>query len=142
MTIIPLPSTDSGTRRTSTLARGARIAYALLAWLFVGGVVFQVFLAGLALLVDPVRIGEHRALGHVVLTIPYALVAAGLCARLPRRLLSLTALLLGLSLVHSAFVYVPTNSDVGFLRAFHPVNALLLFWLGLSLARGAVRRSG
>jgi hypothetical protein len=60
-------------------------------------------------------------------------------ARLPRRLFVHTALLLGLSLAHSSFVYVPADGDAGVLRALHPVNALLLFWLGLHLARGAVR---
>ena len=137
MTIAPLSSTENRARRSSTLVRIARSAYALLAWLFVGGVVLQVFLAGLALLVDPVRIEEHRALGYLVLMIPYGLLAAGLFARLPRRLLGLTALLVGLSLIHTGFVYVPADGDVGFLRAFHPVNALLLFWLSLRLARGA-----
>jgi hypothetical protein len=62
-----------------------------------------------------------------------------LLARLPRGLFGLTALLMGLSLAHSSFVYVPVDGDVAFLRAFHPVNALLLFWLGIHLARRAVR---
>jgi hypothetical protein len=142
MTTAPLPSRiRSQTRRSSSLVQRARVAYALLAWLFVGGVILQVFLAGLALMVDPLRIEQHRTLGHLVLLIPCGLLAAGLFARLPRRQFGLTALLLGLSLVHSSFVYVPANGDADFLRAFHLVNTLLLFWLGIHLTRRAGRLS-
>ena len=143
MTTTRLVSTHSRGRRSSPLVQDARHACALLAWLFVGGVVLQVFVAGLALLVDPVRIAEHRAFGHLVLLIPYGMLAAGLLARLPRRLLGLTALLVALRLMHTAFVHVPADGGASVLRALHPVNALLLFRLGLHLARaaGRVRRT-
>jgi hypothetical protein len=139
MTTASLTSTPRSSPRSSTRVRGARLAYAALAWLFVGGVVLQVFLAGMALLVDPLRIAEHRTFGHLVLLIPYGLLAAGLVARFPRRLFGLTALLMVLSLMHTSFVHVPADGDAGFVRAFHAVNALLLFWLGTHLARGSLR---
>jgi len=76
MTTVRVPLTERIPRPAPALVRGARAAHTLLARLFVGGVVLQVFLAGLALLVDAEYTDAHRALGHVVLMIPYGILAA------------------------------------------------------------------
>ena len=67
--------------------------------------------------------------------IPYALLVGGLLARLPRRTLALVGGLVLLSVAHDVLVYVPRETEAGFQRALHPVNALLLFWIAVHLVR-------
>lgn len=120
-------------------ARPAQSAYALCAWLFAGGIIVQVFLAGLAVLVDVGRWGDHRAFGSVLFLLPPMLLVTALAGRLPRRVVGLTALAILLFIVQFALVSVPAGTEIGVIRALHPVNALALFWLALHLARNSGR---
>ena len=122
-------------RRPRTGAPGTRTVFLLLVCIFIGGVVLQVFLAGLGVLVEPARLADHRAAGHLVLLIPYGMLVVGLFARLRRRTLALTVILVLLAIAHDALLYVPAGNQVEFLRALHPVNALILFWIAVHLAR-------
>jgi len=139
MTTADLHRTQTVTRPVSSIACGVRLLYAITACLFVAGVILQVFLAGLGLMVDGDRLADHQAAGYLVIQIPYAMLLIALFARLPRGLLVATVLLALLATIHDVVVYMPADGDTGFLRAFHPVNALLLFWLGLTAARGALQ---
>jgi hypothetical protein len=135
--MVPTHEVHNEPRRRPAGGRGTRRAFALFAWLFAAGVVFQVFLAGLAVLVEPARLADHQAFGHLVLLIPYVMLAVGLVARLPGRTLALTGGLVVLAVAHDAFVYIPVETEAEFLRALHAVNALVLFWIAVLLARGA-----
>lgn len=118
-------------------ARPARRIYVACAWLFAAGIVVQVFLAGVAVLVDAGRWGDHRAFGSLLFHLPPVMLVAALAARLPRRIVGLSALAVALVLLQFVLVSLPAVGGAGLIRALHPVNALALFWLALTLARGA-----
>jgi hypothetical protein len=111
-----------------------RGAYAVLAWLFLAAVVYQVFLAGMGLLGGG-DMQTHMGFGYLLplFTIPLLAVAAG--AHPDRRTFRLTILLLVLTWVQS--MLPPLRTTAPALAALHPVNALVIFWLSLTIARTA-----
>ncbi|HEX5578780.1 MAG TPA: hypothetical protein VFY43_03855 [Candidatus Limnocylindria bacterium] len=114
--------------------RAARTLYAGMAWLFFGAVVVQVFLAGLGLLGGG-DMHAHIGFGFLLplLTIPLLLLAWA--AQPDRRTFRLTVLLLFVTFLQT---FLPgLRQDAPVLAALHPVNALLIFWVGLTIARGA-----
>jgi hypothetical protein len=125
------------TRRPLPAGAGnARTGFALGASLLVACVVLQVFFAGLGLMVDGDHMGLHRALGGVIGIFPMVMLPLGLLGRLPGRLLAATALLYLLYMLQYVFVSIP---EATLLRAFHPVNALLFFWVSVRLMQAAWR---
>jgi hypothetical protein len=111
----------------------ARIAYQALAWIFVACLVIQIFLVGLDVFeVIGSETGVHRAFAYTYGWLAPILVLLAVAGRLPRHRLWLTMLLLVLFAVQT---YLPTLKDQApWLAAFHAVNALLIFWLAVSLA--------
>ncbi|HEY0605209.1 MAG TPA: DUF6220 domain-containing protein, partial [Herpetosiphonaceae bacterium] len=93
MTSLTDPGTHPGTNRRSPIVHVSRIIYLLLAGLFAGGIAIQVFLAGAGVLVNPSYFVMHTTFGHILELFPLLLLIVGLVARLPWRLLGLTALL-------------------------------------------------
>ena len=118
------------------MVRGARYAYVALAWAFVAGVVLQVFFIGLGLFVAPENMELHVAFGWAVLHLwPILVLAAAALARAGRRrLLEATALAVTVFIVP---ILVTLRADSPLAAAFHPVGALLAFWLAIVVARGA-----
>ena len=103
-----------------------------LAWVFVVSVLVQVLLIGLYLFAGA-SLMPHRAFGGIVVGILAILVAvtAG-AAHLPNGAGSRAGLLLVLVMIQ---VILPAMK--GLLAALHPVNALVIFWVGLVVARNA-----
>jgi uncharacterized membrane protein YoaK (UPF0700 family) len=117
------------------MIRYARLVYAGLAWLFVAAIVFQVFLIGLALFGDPEYRHTHAGVGFLIFFVVLALLIAAIVARPGRRDIGLVALLLVLYIVQ---ISLPgARADYPAIAALHPVNALLMFGLGIQLARRA-----
>jgi len=106
-----------------------------LAWLFVVSVLIQVLLIGLFLFAGA-SLMPHRAFGGIVVGILAILVAltAG-AAHLPNGNASRAGLLLLLVVVQVFLPAMHRASPV--IAALHPVNALLIFWLGVVVARNA-----
>ena len=77
------------------MVTGARMAYAALAWLFVVGVVVQVFFIGLTLFVDKQNLELHRSLGWILHLSPILILAAAALGRVGRAQI-LTALALAI----------------------------------------------
>jgi putative tricarboxylic transport membrane protein len=109
-----------------------RLAFAAAAWLFFAGVVVQVFLAGVGLFElggwDP-----HVNLGWLLGSAPLVLVLLAVPARFDRRT---NGLIIGLTL--ATFLQpelAAARTSAPLLAAFHPVNALLVFWLAWIVAR-------
>ena len=102
-------------------------AFRVLAWIFLAGIVAQVFIAGLALFTDSARWSWHRHLAVVLAVIP--LLMLPLIFR-QRRTLWLAVLAFALLNVQGATIRIG-----GLAGAFHPVTALLLFWIALTLTR-------
>jgi Family of unknown function (DUF6220) len=121
---------DGSVRR---LALGA---FRVAAWGFVGCLVIQFFLVGLDVFdADPGELHRDFAYTYGWLT-PGLVLLAGL-ARVPRRLLLTTLLLLVLFGVQT---YLPTIADrLPWLASFHSVLALAIVWLAVQVARTASR---
>ena len=118
-------------QEASEMICGARIAYAALAWAFVAAILLQVFLIGLGLFVGPENLELHRNFGWILHLAPLPILVAAALARAGRT-----------RIVQAAFLAVVTffvpilaavRSDLPYAAAFHPVGALLAFWLATVL---------
>ena len=112
-----------------------RRIHQVLAWSFVVSVLIQVLLIGLVLFAGA-SLMPHRAFGGIVVGILAILVAmtAG-AAHLPNGGAGRAGLLLLLVIVQVILPAMQRSSPV--IAALHPVNALLIFWLGVVVARNA-----
>lgn len=117
----------------SDLALLAQRAFVIVAWTLVGCLVIQFFLVGLDLFE---AIGEselHRDFAYLYGWLTPILVLLATAAGLPRRVLLLTVALLALYAIQT---YLPTISDaLPRIAALHAINALLVFWLAVRVAR-------
>jgi hypothetical protein len=124
----------------SWLVSTLRALYMVLALLFVGAVILQVFFAGATLLVDARHLIDHRSLGEAIWPLPVLMIALSLIARLRKRFVLLSVLLLVLYVMQYAIIHVfPSLGMPTVFRALHAVNALLLFWIALHLAKSSWR---
>lgn len=119
---------------------GARRLHTWLAWLFVAAVIFQVFLAGLAIFGATDGFGLHSEFGYTAIgLLTLGVLLAAVAGGLPRREIGLSLLLLVLYVVQTALPAARASAPV--LAALHPVNAIVLFALGTIIARrGSVAR--
>jgi Family of unknown function (DUF6220) len=113
----------------------ARQLHALAAWVFVGAIVIQVVLAGLAIpqLGGNGNFGTHEGFGYAITLFGILLVAAAAIARAGnRRILQA----IGLFVLYIIQTILP-NLDPGlsFAAALHPLNAMILFGLSVWYAR-------
>lgn len=116
-----------------------RQVHAFLAWAFVASIVVQVFLAGLAIpqLGGSGSFAMHREFGYLIGLLTLFLLLAAIAARAGRRRIGQAAGLLVLYVVQSSLPYM--DPALPFAAALHPVNALVMFWLGILYARRAWR---
>lgn len=117
------------------MTRYAGLAYRGMIWLFVAGVVVQVFLAGLGVFGPKKDFGLHLTFALLLFVLALVLPLAALAGRLGRRVIGLSFLILALFFLQSVFVQL--RADMPYLAALHPVNALAIFWVSLTLARGS-----
>lgn len=129
-------SDELTTMLSPEMVRAFRIAFAVVAWLFLAALVVQVFFAGLMLFGEPGGRGLHVDTGWIlhtaVILVP---VAAGL-ARVGARAIWLTV---ALALVTVAQPYIALLRETPVVAALHPVNAILMTVLALIVARDALR---
>lgn len=109
-----------------------RILFAAAAWLYLVGVVTQVFLAGAGVfkLTDWTA---HTQLGWGLGTAPLLLVVLSVISQPGRGTILLTAGLALAAMVQPELAAARHEAPV--IAALHPVNALLVFWLALLVAR-------
>ena len=122
------------TQTVSTTFRPARLTYLALCLLLIACILIQVFLAGMGALVDARYFAVHKTFGDWFgLLLP--MVAAALLGRFPRGVEPATV---GLFLLYALqYVFFELGVSLSFLRAFHVVNALLIFWSAARLAQAA-----
>ncbi|HEY7348806.1 MAG TPA: DUF6220 domain-containing protein [Ktedonobacterales bacterium] len=120
------------------LVLGARYGFLVVAWLFMLAVVAQFFLIGLSFFTT-LGFEPHIELGHTFSLLIIVLFLLSLAARLPLKIVGLIALLFVLYGLQYVFAEVAqaNPSSLGWLFAFHPVNALIIFGLGTFLVRQA-----
>jgi mercuric ion transport protein len=118
-------------------AFAARIGYRVLAWVLVTCVAIQVFLAGMAVFAGPENWGTHRAFVHLFELLPLIMLVLAFVGRLPLRLWWLTLGTWLLIFLQYLFIGLAGGLGIPAIGALHPVNALLIFWIALTLARGS-----
>jgi hypothetical protein len=114
-----------------------RQVHAAVAWLLVGSIVVQVWLAGSAI----VQLGgdgsfaTHAGFGYLIGLITLVLFVTALPTGLGRRRILQSLGILGLYIVQSSLPYV----GVAPIEALHPVNAIVMFLAALLYARAVWR---
>jgi len=118
------------------MVRAARYAYFALAWAFVAGVLLQVFIIGLGLFAGSEYRALHAEFGWTILHLsPLLILVVAPFARAGRtRNLQAAALAVTVWIVP---ILAALRADAPVAAAFHPVGALLAFWLAIVVARGA-----
>jgi hypothetical protein len=112
-----------------------RLAYPVVASLFVACGLFQVFLAGLGVFDDPEAFVTHRGFGYLFGWLTIVMLVIALVGRLPRRFTGLSVLLLVLFALQSVFVAV--RVDMPAIAALHPVNGVVIIAIGMVAARAS-----
>ncbi len=110
----------------------ARTGYRVLAWILLASIVIQVFLAGIAVFGGAANWGMHRGFVHLFELLPLVMTPLAFIGRLPRGLRwhpLVVFFLIGLQ-----YALAQAGNPVA---ALHPVNALLIFWVTLGMARGS-----
>lgn len=110
-----------------------RQLHAGVAWLLVGSIVVQVWLAGMAIpqLGGNGSFATHRDVGYLIGLITLVLLVTALPSGLGRRRILQSLGILGLYIVQSSLPYM----GVGAIEALHPVNALVMFVVAAWYAR-------
>jgi hypothetical protein len=135
---------SAGRNDLRTVAKENRLAMTLwlrrvhlfLAWAFVVGVLLQVFFIGRFLFARE-SIDAHLSLGYTLPLLALLSVLSAFPARLSRGTVGLAGLVFVLTVVQTI---LPTlKSTLPPVAALHPVNALLIFWFAVQVARGSSR---
>lgn len=119
------------------MVSGARYVYLGLVWLYVAGIVVQVFLAGMGLFAVPRDFAPHVGLGWLLHLVPVLLLIAAAVARVGSRLIWWNMALLVVQFVQP--ILALSRSDAPVVAAFHPVLALVIFWLAVTIGLKAWR---
>ena len=102
-----------------------------LAWLVVGGLLLQIYLAGAALF-GATSFQPHRALGDGLAIAILLLLIVALIARPGRRVVGLAAVLTALAIVQLVLPSVRTGLPL--VAALHAVNAVALVAVAVAIA--------
>lgn len=116
---------------------GFRVAFLILTWVYLAGIVVQVFLAGIGLFGAARDFSDHANLGWILHLGPVPILIVAAVGRVGARTLWWTAALL-LSVAVQPFL-PGLRGDLPWVAALHPVNAMLIFWLTLTVGMQAWR---
>ena len=119
------------------MVRISRYIYSVAAWLFLAGVVVQVFLAGMVVVAQQMGWNNHIGLGHTLAGPLLIMLVTMYLGRLPGLEKRLTWVLFGAYILQAdVLIFLRTQAPV--LSALHPVLALADFALVLALVRRAL----
>jgi hypothetical protein len=118
------------------MIRVSRFVYVGAAWLFVVGVMAQVFLAGMVVVAGQLGWDPHRGLGHTLAGPLLIMLVTVYLGRFPGSMKRLNWLLFA-AYVLQADVVIFLRGEVPVVSALHPVFALVDFALSVALARQA-----
>jgi hypothetical protein len=111
--------------------RVIRYVYMALIWVFLAGLMFQIFLAGVGLFDKSAGFGAHAGLGWILHLVPVLLLVVGGLGRVGWRLIAWNGLLL---LLVGVQPFLPgMRGSAPLLAALHPVNAVLIVVVTLAL---------
>ena len=119
------------------MVSGARYVFIAIVWIYVAAILFQVFLAGIGLFGAAKDFEPHAGLGWILHLVPVLLLIIAAVARVGSSLLWWTAALLVVQFVQPILATLRNDAPVA--AAFHPVLALVIFWLALTIGLKAWR---
>lgn len=122
------------------MVSGARYAHLGLVWIYLAAIAVQTFLAGVALFGVERDFEAHRNLGYILHLGPVLLLIVAAVGRVGSRTLWWSVALLVTVGVQPLLPML--RDDVPWAAALHPVLALVIFWLTLTIglrAWGLVR---
>ena len=119
------------------MVSGARYVFVAFVWIYVAAILFQVFLAGIGLFGAAKDFEPHAGLGWILHLVPVLLLIVAAVARVGSSLLWWTAALLVVQFVQPILATLRNDAPVA--AAFHPVLALVIFWLALTIGLKAWR---
>ena len=108
-------------------------AFPFIAWAYVAALAVQVFFAGMYVFVGASNIELHRNMAHVIGLLTLLLTVAVFIGRVPEKRLLFGVI--GLLVLQGMLVHVGQWFGLWTIAALHPVNALVLTYASLSLAR-------
>ena len=109
----------------------ARYGLAVVAWLFVGCIVVQVFLAGLGVFDGPGAFITHREFGYTFGWLTIVMVVLAAVGRMRRGLVGLTALTVLMFTLQSVLIAV--RADYPLVAALHPINGMALLFVSIGI---------
>ncbi len=118
--------------------RIARPIHLVVAWLFVIGLVVQVFLAGMGVFSSATEFATHRDFGYLLTLLPVVLVVTGIVGGFGRWEVIAAAVMFGQFILQS--ILVLQRDSVPAIAALHPVNGFLMLLIAIWLAIDAWRR--
>ena len=122
-------------RLRATLGEGtrARRIFRLAALTYVGAIAFVVLMAGMYVFVSPALLVLHKNAIHSFAILTPILLLAAYVGKLDRRTKRDALTLTGLLVIQSTLAHI--SHVVPILGAFHPVNALVMFWYAIGVAK-------
>lgn len=114
----------------------AQRGFVLFAGALVVSVFIQVYIAGMAVFVDPANWSLHANFVHIIEWFPLVMLVLAFLGGLSRELKLLSVVLFVLIIVQYATALGFSDSIVA---AIHPVNALVIFWIATVTIRRAWR---
>ena len=118
--------------------RIARPIHVVVAWLFVIGLLYQVFLAGMGVFDSSSAFGTHRDTGYVLTLVPVVLAVTAFAGRFGWRHVGAAIVMLGQFILQSLLVLQRDSAPP--IAALHPVNGVLILVIAAWLASDAWRR--
>lgn len=113
------------------MVSGARWLFLVMIWGYVAVVLFQVFLAGMALFGAERDFELHRNLGYLIHLTPIPLILVAVVAKVGQRLLLWTGALFVVQAIQPLLPML--REDLPWAAALHPVLAVVLFSLGVTI---------
>src|SRR5688572_29108160 len=111
-------------------------AFPILAWTYLVALGVQVFFAGMYVFVGASNIELHRNMAHVIGALTLLLIVSVFLGRVSEKRLMFGVL--GLLVVQGMLVHVGQWFGLWTIAALHPVNALVLTYASLALAKRSV----
>lgn len=113
----------------------ARTAYRVATGLFLVAVLGQVFLAGLGVFAHPLNFKTHIIMGGVLYGLSALMWILAALGRQPLETTRLNGILFGVLTLQGMLPHL--WGIIPALAALHPVNAFVIFWIAVILARRA-----
>ena len=119
------------------MVSGARWLFLAMVWIYLAAVLYQVFLAGSALFGPDRSFETHIGLGYLLHLVPVLLIVVAFVAKVGSPLIWWTVALLVVQFIQPLLPMA--RGDAPWAAALHPVLALVIFWLGITIGLQAWR---